>query len=244
MLHSAAAELAMTIKANMINHHKTLAIVLTKKKWRESDLLFSFYTREFGKVRAIAAGSRKIKSKLAGHLVGPGVIELVFVKGKAFNRITHAHSVEKRFLHGARDLNYLSCVFEIVEQAVPDESPNVKIWNLLAWALENILPGEIDPQRPSTLVNDHLRKFIVNIFILKLLPIIGYGIKIGNESGHLPVSLKELNPQNLELMKKVQTDSPIGALNISKENNGELTIFLKKYLEYILEKKINSLGTI
>ncbi|MFH0780102.1 MAG: recombination protein O N-terminal domain-containing protein [Parcubacteria group bacterium] len=225
----------------MTKFYKTLAIVLIVKEWRESDLLFSFYTREYGKVRAIAAGSRKIKSKLAGHLAGPGVIELVFVKGKAFNRITHAHSVGKRFLRGERDINYLSCVLEIIEQAVPEESPNGKIWNLLAWALENILPKEIGPQRPSTAANDHLRKFIVNIFILKLLPIIGYGIKIGNESGHLPVSLKEMNPQNLELIKKIQADAQMNALNISKENNDELTTFLKKYLEYMLEKKINSL---
>ena len=59
---------------------KTKAIVLSTKEWREDDLLFSFLTEDFGRIQAIATGSKKITSKLVGHLSTPGIVELIFVK--------------------------------------------------------------------------------------------------------------------------------------------------------------------
>ncbi len=48
--------------------YQTNAIVLGREDIFEADRLYHLYTEEFGKVRAVAGGVRKIKAKLTGHL--------------------------------------------------------------------------------------------------------------------------------------------------------------------------------
>lgn len=47
---------------------KTAAIVLHSRKWGEADRIISCYTKRFGKIRAIARGARRLKSRLGGSL--------------------------------------------------------------------------------------------------------------------------------------------------------------------------------
>ena len=44
------------------------AVVLRHSDWGEADRLLVIYSREQGKLRAIAKGLRKIQSRKAGHL--------------------------------------------------------------------------------------------------------------------------------------------------------------------------------
>jgi len=48
--------------------YQTRAIVLAREDIFEADRLYHLYTEDFGKVRAIAGGVRKINAKLTGHL--------------------------------------------------------------------------------------------------------------------------------------------------------------------------------
>jgi DNA repair protein RecO (recombination protein O) len=47
---------------------KTRAIVLRYHSLGEADRIVTFYTRDFGKIRAVARGVRKVKSRLCGRL--------------------------------------------------------------------------------------------------------------------------------------------------------------------------------
>ena len=44
------------------------AVVLRHADWGEADRLITLYSHERGKLRAIAKGARKIRSRKAGHL--------------------------------------------------------------------------------------------------------------------------------------------------------------------------------
>jgi len=48
--------------------YKTNAIILKRVDIFEADRLYHIYTENFGKIRTIAGGVRKINAKLAGHL--------------------------------------------------------------------------------------------------------------------------------------------------------------------------------
>ncbi len=48
--------------------YQTNAIVLKRENIFEADRLYHLYTEDFGKVKAIAGGVRKINAKLTGHL--------------------------------------------------------------------------------------------------------------------------------------------------------------------------------
>lgn len=51
-----------------MNSYQTNAIVLKREDIFESDRLYHLYTEDFGKIRTIAGGVRKINAKLTGHL--------------------------------------------------------------------------------------------------------------------------------------------------------------------------------
>ena len=44
------------------------AVVLRHADWGEADRIITLYTREQGKLRALAKGARKMRSRKAGHL--------------------------------------------------------------------------------------------------------------------------------------------------------------------------------
>lgn len=63
--------------------YQTNAVVLKREDIFEADRLYHLYTEDFGKVRAIAGGVRKINAKLTGHLEPFNLVwvELVTKKG-------------------------------------------------------------------------------------------------------------------------------------------------------------------
>ena len=44
------------------------AVVLRHSDWGEADRLLTLFTREMGKLRVVAKGVRKLRSRKAGHL--------------------------------------------------------------------------------------------------------------------------------------------------------------------------------
>lgn len=48
--------------------YQTNAIALKRENIFEADRLYYLYTEDFGKVKAVAGGARKINAKLSGHL--------------------------------------------------------------------------------------------------------------------------------------------------------------------------------
>ena len=70
--------------------HQTLGIILRKVDYGESGQLFYLYTQHLGKVEAVARGSKKIKSKLNGHLQFFATINLTIAKGKRFDQLAGA----------------------------------------------------------------------------------------------------------------------------------------------------------
>ena len=63
--------------------YQTKAIILKRENIFEADRLYHLYTEDFGKVKAIAGGVRKINAKLTGHLEPFNLIwvELMTKKG-------------------------------------------------------------------------------------------------------------------------------------------------------------------
>ena len=58
------------------------AIVLRHADWGEADRLITLYSREQGKLRAIAKGARKITSRKAGHLEPFTHVKLQLARGR------------------------------------------------------------------------------------------------------------------------------------------------------------------
>jgi len=58
--------------------HKSPAIVIKSSNVGEADKIISFFSKRFGKVRALAKGVRRLKSKLVGNLQPITLVELIY----------------------------------------------------------------------------------------------------------------------------------------------------------------------
>lgn len=71
----------------------TTAIILNRRPFKESDLLVTFLSRDFGKMTAVAIGAKKIKSKLAGHLEPLREVKLMVAAGREIHKLGQAVTV-------------------------------------------------------------------------------------------------------------------------------------------------------
>jgi DNA repair protein RecO (recombination protein O) len=123
------------------------AVVLRHADWGEADRILTLYTRERGKVRAVAKGARKIRSRKAGHLEPFTHVTLQLAKGRDLLIVTQADTLDAYLALGA-DLvktGYASYVVELLDRfTYEDESENQAIFRLLTESLSRIA-SEADP---------------------------------------------------------------------------------------------------
>jgi len=62
--------------------YQTKAIILNRQPFREDDSKMTVYSFDKGKLELVARGTKKIKSKLAGHLEPINLSDLMVVRGK------------------------------------------------------------------------------------------------------------------------------------------------------------------
>ena len=71
------------------------AIVLRHRDWGDADRLLALYTRQRGKIRAVAKGARKVRSRKAGHLQPFTQITLQLARARGPYIITQVHFDQK-----------------------------------------------------------------------------------------------------------------------------------------------------
>lgn len=149
--------------------YRTQAIVLRTMSWPRHARFFVFYTKEHGKIKGVAAGAEKIKSKVAGHLQPFVISEVMMAHGRSIDRVAQAR-LQKRFTSFSTHYHlYLlgSYVLEVVEKLTKEHVADEQIWAEMMAVLDELEEqGEWgDPQRFSLLVR---------IFAFRLLDRMGY----------------------------------------------------------------------
>ncbi len=74
----------------MFNHHQTKALVLDKIERKEADRVFVIFSPDFGKMRILAKGERKILSKLRKGIDLFYETKVNLLEGRAYNILTAA----------------------------------------------------------------------------------------------------------------------------------------------------------
>ena len=121
------------------------AIVLRHADWGEADRLVTIYTREQGKLRAVAKGARKIASRKAGHLEPFTHVKLQLARGRSLFIVTQADTVDA-YLPLRESLvmtGTASYVVELLDRFVyEDEGANPTLFRLLSDTLKRLSTGE------------------------------------------------------------------------------------------------------
>jgi DNA repair protein RecO (recombination protein O) len=141
---------------DMLKHHlqrpvampteKATAIVLRKVEFSETSLVVTLFTREFGKIGALAKGARRLKSAFESALDLLAQCRIVFLRksSDALDLLTEA-KLQRRFRPAGRDLASLYAGYYVAELlgALTDEyDPHPELFDLADETLVALSGGE------------------------------------------------------------------------------------------------------
>ena len=144
--------------------YKTQGVVLKQMPLGEADRILTFLTPDTGKLRAVARGVRRTKSRMGGHLEPLTQVSLSVALGRGLDTVSEAETIHS-FRGLKEDLKSVSravYLAELVDGFSVEQSPNPVMYRLLLEALGRLR----DAESPSALVR---------YFEVQILKISGFG---------------------------------------------------------------------
>lgn len=116
--------------------YRTEAIVIRRRDWGEADRLLTLYTREKGKIQAVAKGARKPRSRKAGHVELFARTRLLVARSRSIDIVTQAETVEVyRLLRESLETITLGHYFaELLDRFTGEAEPDEALFDLISSA--------------------------------------------------------------------------------------------------------------
>jgi DNA repair protein RecO (recombination protein O) len=148
-----------------MNLYRDQGVVLRTYKLGEADRIVVLLTQGEGKVRAVAKGVRKTKSRFGGRLEPFSHVDLSLYRGRGeLDTVTQAEVI-----HAFRDLREDydrvtagAAMLEVVDQVAQEREASLRLYLLLLRALRALASGPRDPS------------VVLDAFLLKLMALEGY----------------------------------------------------------------------
>jgi DNA repair protein RecO (recombination protein O) len=127
--------------------YRDRGVVLRTYKLGEADRIVVLLTPGHGKVRAVAKGIRRTKSRIGGRLEPLSHVDLLLYEGRELDIVSQAETIEPwRQLHD--DLTSLSqglAMAEAAEQVAQEREPAAPLYRMLVGALRTLVdqPGPL-----------------------------------------------------------------------------------------------------
>lgn len=122
------------------NSYRVTAIILGRTNFGEADRILSVLTPDHGKLRVVARGVRKIKSRVAGHVEPFSRVELMLAPGKNLEVVTSARLLE--YPHGlSDDYARLARAFTLagmLDRLTPEGHAQPELYGLFLAVLEQL----------------------------------------------------------------------------------------------------------
>jgi DNA repair protein RecO (recombination protein O) len=236
--------------------YDTEAVVIRKSALGEADSILTLYSPNFGKIRAVAKGVRRPKSKIGGNAELLVHSQMLLVRSRSLDIISQSQAINS--FQGLRsDLWRTSSaiyVAELVDRFTVEGQENYPLFRLLVETLERL----VESRRVET---------VLRYFELHLLKHLGYqpelhecvtchspiepgtnyfspsggGILcprcLGQEVVLHPVSLNALKV--LRFMQRSKY-AEVDRLRIATDLSAELRQLMRRYLRYLLERDVKS----
>lgn len=232
------------------------AVVLRHSDWGEADRLLVLLTRERGKIRCIAKGVRRLRSRKAGHLEPFTHAALLLAKGRDFWIVTQAETLDA-YLPLREDLvrtGYAAYVIELVDRFTYDEGATRGLFSLL-----------LDTLRRITAAEDVF--LAVRYFELRLLELVGFrpelfrcvmcseevrpqdqffsplrGGVVCPKCGPQVMAARAISVEMLKFLRHLQRSSYAEATRarLTPAIQHEMEVLLQHYITYLLERGLNS----
>ena len=239
-----------------IHSFRLEAVVLRHNDWGEADRLLGLFSLEMGKLRALAKGVRRTRSRKAGHLEPFTRAQLLLAQGRDMLMVTQADTLDAYL--PLRDslllASYAAYVIELLDRFTYEEGENRGLYRLLVETLERLCVSA----SPD---------LVVRYYEVRLLDLLGFRpqlfqcVRCGSEikaedqffsaeqggvacpncgkqvAGSRPVSLEALR-----YLRHFQRSSypQAAVVTLPATVNQEMESLVQHYLTYLLERSLNT----
>jgi DNA repair protein RecO (recombination protein O) len=156
--------------------HETDAFVLRTFTIKEADKVCIFFTREAGKLRGVARGARRLKSRFGASLEPFTEVSLAYFQkeNKELVSISNCEIINSQFVEGlsSETLGVIHYLAELVIEFVPDHEPNERVYRLISATLDSLRRIGLAPGSASAR-NEKLPT-IVRYFEIWMLKLAGF----------------------------------------------------------------------
>src|SRR5215475_3073841 len=122
--------------------HETDAFCLRTFTIKEADKVCVFFTRETGKLRGVARGARRLKSRFGSSLEPFTEVSLVYFQKESQELVSISNSeiINSQFVEGlsSETLGVIHYMAELVIEFIPDHEPNERVYRLISATLESL----------------------------------------------------------------------------------------------------------
>lgn len=152
---------------------KYSGIILSKRDVSETDRIYTIFTLESGKIKALGKGVRRPNAKLAGHLEPVTYSEIFLSKGRGIGKLTGSGVVENfsKIKSDIESLIQVSYAVKVLEKIIPEQQEEERIFKLFSEYLNAMedLSGKNNPGKKAGITLG---------FFFKLLEESGYKLEI------------------------------------------------------------------
>lgn len=239
--------------------YKTQAIVLSRFELGEADRVLTLLTPHDGKIKAIAKGVRRPKSRIGGAVEPFAELHLVLVHGRTFDVITQA-SVGEAWLRLRDRLESAATAWyvgELAERAVEERAAAYPVYALLRRAFQllddGMAPGRVARwfeygladalgMRPEVERCVECDRPLQEAATFRWVPALG-GVLCDRHPG-APAEQSRLSLEGLKLLKAYRRldIEAIAALRLPPSVEAEVEGALRRFIRFVLERDARSLA--
>jgi len=253
---------------------KSEGVLLRRQDLRETSLILTFYTRDFGKIKGIARGVRGTRPAVCfsgGSLEIFARDEVIFYdrRRSEFSTISQCDLLE--FFNPIREslekLSYAIYIAELLDSVTSLDDKNSEVYELLLNSLA-LMAGESNPAHG--IVGGASAKRVARIFEIKLLSLLGLmptldlcascgkrpeaGVKFSLRHGGLICrdclasdrAALAILPGTAKFIEHIRSlpFEKVARIKVTPQVGRELEGILRKFLDYHIERRLKTLDFI
>jgi len=236
--------------------YSTEAVVLRKIDLGEADSLVTLYTPHLGKIRAVARGVRRSRSKLGGHVEWLVHAQMLLARSKGLDIISQSQAINS--FVPLRDNLWRSSsalyVAELVDRLTPEGEEDYPLFKLLADTLQ-------------WLCRAHHTDLVLRRFEMHLFGRLGYepelyhcvachsaiepgehyftpdgGGVLCSGCGGQALMVDRLSLDALKVLRFLQRSgyAEVDRLRLSADLSANIKLIMRRYVRYLLERELKS----
>lgn len=224
-------------------------IILKQQPFGEADEILTFYTREAGKLRALAKSVKLSKSKLRHCLQPWFVLDVRLSAASGLAKVLGARVRENfpKLLENVRAISLAFVATELTLKFSPDVHKNTAVFDLLLGFLRRLNRAELSVAQAQNFLAKFKLEFLTAQGVGVRRPLLSgaaaaqgfFSFQAGGFTLERAADAKAASPQTLEAFRlldlsvwdEVESLTPL---------SGDLQALLSEFLEYHLQRRINS----